>query len=345
MAIRSGGSTSSLRSLPPPRPNSPPEYPDLYGKRRETAKIQMLEREISFLEQEELKSVQGLQPASRYCKEVTDFVMAKSDPLAPTPYGLYLCSLKQKPEESKVMSVLEVALVPISCASGLCLFFLLVAEFPALTCHGSAVAAIPGPANAPHLTRVHASATHWTAAPVNVARATAVHVNAAHSAIAVRVNATCVTAVRVSAALATAVHVQAAGQSRNHDVSAAQATAVRARNHDVSAAHATAVRVQAVAQSRNVNVSAAHAAAVHVRAVARSRNGNASRVLNPVYAERSHAAAKAAAFFNSMHRLFLLQMQMVSQMSKGADYCSNVILGSRCWVTVREYDEPLFQVP
>ncbi|XP_038993824.1 guanine nucleotide-binding protein subunit gamma 3-like [Hibiscus syriacus] len=83
MAVKSGGSTSSLRSLPPPCPKSPPEYPDLYGKRRETAKIQMLEREISFLE-EELKSVEGLQPASRYCKEVTDFVMAKSDPLIPT---------------------------------------------------------------------------------------------------------------------------------------------------------------------------------------------------------------------------------------------------------------------
>ncbi|KAK8348582.1 hypothetical protein V6Z11_A06G090200 [Gossypium hirsutum] len=40
----------------------------------------MLEREISFLE-EELKSIEGFQPASRYCKEVTDFVMANSDPL------------------------------------------------------------------------------------------------------------------------------------------------------------------------------------------------------------------------------------------------------------------------
>ncbi|XP_022731157.1 guanine nucleotide-binding protein subunit gamma 3-like [Durio zibethinus] len=82
MAARSGGS-SSVPSLPPPCPKSPPEYPDLYGKRRETAKVQILEREISFLE-EELKSVEGLQPASRCCKEVTDFVMAKSDPLVPT---------------------------------------------------------------------------------------------------------------------------------------------------------------------------------------------------------------------------------------------------------------------
>ena len=44
------GSTAKAPSLPPPRPKSPPEYPDLYGKRRELAKVQMLEREIRFLE-------------------------------------------------------------------------------------------------------------------------------------------------------------------------------------------------------------------------------------------------------------------------------------------------------
>lgn len=44
------GCSSSVPSLPPPCPKSPPEYPDLYGKRRETAKVQMLEREIGFLE-------------------------------------------------------------------------------------------------------------------------------------------------------------------------------------------------------------------------------------------------------------------------------------------------------
>lgn len=40
----------SMPSMPPPRPKSPPQYPDLYGKRREFAKVQMLEREIGFLE-------------------------------------------------------------------------------------------------------------------------------------------------------------------------------------------------------------------------------------------------------------------------------------------------------
>ncbi|KAJ7979236.1 guanine nucleotide-binding protein subunit gamma 3 [Quillaja saponaria] len=82
MATPSGGS-STVPSLPPPCPKSPPEYPDLYGKRREMAKVQMLEREISFLEVE-LKSVDGLPPASRCCKEVADFVLANSDPLLPT---------------------------------------------------------------------------------------------------------------------------------------------------------------------------------------------------------------------------------------------------------------------
>lgn len=42
--------SSSVPSLPPPSPKSPPEYPDLYGKRRETARVHMLEREITFLE-------------------------------------------------------------------------------------------------------------------------------------------------------------------------------------------------------------------------------------------------------------------------------------------------------
>ncbi|GAB2291605.1 hypothetical protein Dimus_025861 [Dionaea muscipula] len=77
------GMASPVPSLPPPCPRSPPPYPDLYGKRRELAKLQMLEREKGFLE-EELKFVEGLQPASRCCKEIVDFVAAKSDPFVPT---------------------------------------------------------------------------------------------------------------------------------------------------------------------------------------------------------------------------------------------------------------------
>ncbi|CAE6112653.1 unnamed protein product [Arabidopsis arenosa] len=67
-----GVSSSSLApsSLPPPRPKSPPEYPDLYGKRREAARG-------------EIKFIEGVQPASRCCKEVSDFVVANSDPLIP----------------------------------------------------------------------------------------------------------------------------------------------------------------------------------------------------------------------------------------------------------------------
>ncbi|KAH7852694.1 hypothetical protein Vadar_028040 [Vaccinium darrowii] len=66
--MASSSSSSRVPSLPPPRPKSPPEYPDLYGKRRELAKVQMLEREITFLEGE-LKFVETLPPASRCCKE------------------------------------------------------------------------------------------------------------------------------------------------------------------------------------------------------------------------------------------------------------------------------------
>ncbi|KAK6264298.1 G-protein gamma-like domain - like 3 [Theobroma cacao] len=61
-------------------PRSPPGGLDLYGKRTQMFKVQALEREIGLL-QEELKSVEGLQPTSRYCKEVDDFVGAKHDPL------------------------------------------------------------------------------------------------------------------------------------------------------------------------------------------------------------------------------------------------------------------------
>ncbi|KAK6944729.1 G-protein gamma-like domain, partial [Dillenia turbinata] len=82
MAVKTSGSSSGP-TLPPPCPKSPPGYPDLYGKRRELARVQMLEREISFLE-DELKSIDGLQPASRSCKEVADYVVANADPLVPT---------------------------------------------------------------------------------------------------------------------------------------------------------------------------------------------------------------------------------------------------------------------
>ncbi|KAK2449776.1 guanine nucleotide-binding protein subunit gamma [Trifolium repens] len=78
----------NVLSLSLPSPKAPPEYPDLYGKRREMAKIQMLEREISFLE-EELKSSEGFQPASKCCTE---------------------SSVTDEQEQSQVMSFMEVAL-------------------------------------------------------------------------------------------------------------------------------------------------------------------------------------------------------------------------------------------
>ncbi|XP_024979169.1 guanine nucleotide-binding protein subunit gamma 3-like [Cynara cardunculus var. scolymus] len=67
-------------SPPLPRPKSPPE---LYGKRREFAKVVMLEREIGFL-QEELKSIETLRPASSCIKEVADYMVANPEPLITT---------------------------------------------------------------------------------------------------------------------------------------------------------------------------------------------------------------------------------------------------------------------
>ncbi|GLU22478.1 hypothetical protein SLE2022_385500 [Rubroshorea leprosula] len=77
---------------PPMSPRSRPGSLDLYGKRRQMVKVQALEREIHHL-QEELKSVEHIQPASRYCKEVDDFVGAKPDPfVARTPEVHKSCS-------------------------------------------------------------------------------------------------------------------------------------------------------------------------------------------------------------------------------------------------------------
>ncbi|KAK9715648.1 hypothetical protein RND81_06G179400 [Saponaria officinalis] len=75
----SGSGSATVHSLPPPRPKSPP---DLYGRRKEIARLQLLERERGHLE-EELKFVEGLQPASRSCKEIVDYVSANSDPIIP----------------------------------------------------------------------------------------------------------------------------------------------------------------------------------------------------------------------------------------------------------------------
>ncbi|XP_072974230.1 guanine nucleotide-binding protein subunit gamma 3-like isoform X2 [Typha angustifolia] len=70
---------AAVGSGAPPRPKSPPEYPDISGRRRLLVAVQDLTREIGFLE-EELHSLEGLQPASRCCKEVNEFVGTDPDP-------------------------------------------------------------------------------------------------------------------------------------------------------------------------------------------------------------------------------------------------------------------------
>ncbi|KAH7547070.1 hypothetical protein FEM48_Zijuj01G0268000 [Ziziphus jujuba var. spinosa] len=105
------GSCSALRAAIPKSPPPPPPPPglDLYGKRRQMVKLQVLEREIGLLQLqirlslecpksytfkvflrsssgsdgtelkqclhiEELKSLDGLQPASRSCRELDTFI-------------------------------------------------------------------------------------------------------------------------------------------------------------------------------------------------------------------------------------------------------------------------------
>ncbi|XP_077236373.1 guanine nucleotide-binding protein subunit gamma 3-like [Tasmannia lanceolata] len=72
--------SSSFLPCPNPNPRSLPRYLDLYGKHRKQAELLTLNREIGFLE-EELRSVEALQPASRCCKEVDEFVGTNPDPL------------------------------------------------------------------------------------------------------------------------------------------------------------------------------------------------------------------------------------------------------------------------
>ncbi|CAI9280954.1 unnamed protein product [Lactuca saligna] len=81
MAINGGTSNdSSSSSISPLSSPSSVVYVDLYGKRRQIAKVQVLDREISLL-QEEIKSLAELELASRCCKELDEFVEATPDPL------------------------------------------------------------------------------------------------------------------------------------------------------------------------------------------------------------------------------------------------------------------------
>ncbi|XP_076940797.1 guanine nucleotide-binding protein subunit gamma 3-like [Bidens hawaiensis] len=78
-----GSSSSSLSPVSVSVSVSSPSsivYVDLYGKRRQLAKVQVLEREINVL-QDEIKSLAELELASRCCKELEDFVEATPDPL------------------------------------------------------------------------------------------------------------------------------------------------------------------------------------------------------------------------------------------------------------------------
>ncbi|XP_019425191.1 PREDICTED: guanine nucleotide-binding protein subunit gamma 3-like [Lupinus angustifolius] len=72
--------TTTTSKMSPKSP--PPGLLNFHGKRKQLLKLQILETEILFL-QEELKSLEGLLPASRCCKEVDDFVGSISDPFTP----------------------------------------------------------------------------------------------------------------------------------------------------------------------------------------------------------------------------------------------------------------------
>ncbi|XP_057822034.1 guanine nucleotide-binding protein subunit gamma 2 isoform X3 [Cryptomeria japonica] len=57
-------------------------YLDICGKHRKQVELNRLTKEISLLE-EELKTLEGLPPASKCCTEVVEFVGKHSDPFLP----------------------------------------------------------------------------------------------------------------------------------------------------------------------------------------------------------------------------------------------------------------------
>ncbi|XP_024971509.1 guanine nucleotide-binding protein subunit gamma 3-like isoform X2 [Cynara cardunculus var. scolymus] len=80
MGGTSNDSSSSSSSMSPLSSPSSIVYVDLYGKRRQIAKVQVLEREIGLI-QEEIKSLGEVELASRCCKEIDEYVEVTPDPL------------------------------------------------------------------------------------------------------------------------------------------------------------------------------------------------------------------------------------------------------------------------
>ncbi|KAJ9568492.1 hypothetical protein OSB04_004458 [Centaurea solstitialis] len=80
MVTSNDSSYSSSSSISPLSSPSSIVYVDLYGKRRQIAKVQVIEREIGLI-QEEIKSLAELELASTCCKEVGEYIEATPDPL------------------------------------------------------------------------------------------------------------------------------------------------------------------------------------------------------------------------------------------------------------------------
>ncbi|XP_057450883.1 guanine nucleotide-binding protein subunit gamma 3-like isoform X2 [Lotus japonicus] len=108
-------------------PKSPlPGFVDFHGKRKQMVKIQVLEREIGVL-QEELKSLEGLHPASRCCKELDAFVGSISDPFTP---------IKESDTESHHFRK-QICSVPWICCSSSCLLQKKMAKLCCCSCCSS----------------------------------------------------------------------------------------------------------------------------------------------------------------------------------------------------------------
>ncbi|OMO67176.1 hypothetical protein CCACVL1_20735 [Corchorus capsularis] len=211
MAAKSGGG-SSVPSLPPPCPKSPPEYPDLYGKRREAAKVQMLEREISFLE-----ASNGLREAAKKAGRIESHVAFGS--------GFVECPVLTC--HGSAVAVIPAALATLNARGAVTVVFLTAIHAtaaPVTAAHALANHVNANPATATHASALHATAAHLTAVHVNALHVIAVHVNALHVAAvhAVHVNVLHATAVHVNALHVTALHVNALHVTALHVLAAAK---------------------------------------------------------------------------------------------------------------------------